>query len=458
VTATAPPAPPISPTPSSADSQAPSPHLALWVGIQIVVATIVVVWVASTSTLRPSIALPWAGVSPDDSLRLGLAFWLGLGLFGGLRSKLRAGGSVMTFSMPFIVAGTLLGGPLAGALLGFFSEFEVREIRTQPWYGTLANHAVSIISAVTAAYAGDLVRSVADRLIPAQPTLAFFIVALATALTFATVNIGLVIPTLALKSDIGIRDASRSYDATYRATSAGEAILAWLMALTYATVGWGAPIACVALVVIIWQKNDQSEDLRHDEKTGLLNATGFDPRLAEAIAAARLGQHRSALVLLDLDKFKEVNDVWLEESGDEVLRVTANRLLTKVRGTDSVGRSNRAGDEFTVLLQNVDDADVAVRLAERLQNAIRQPVPLPRHGVDVTVDVSIGIVVLDANETRSQDDIVRLVNARMKHAKDLGSAIVVTGEEDEAARERRQAAGPRRQPPRKANRGRRKGD
>jgi len=443
VTKPAPP-PPRIPPPSSADSQVPSRYLAVWVAVQIATAACVIVGVARTTSLRPAIGLNWPGLSLGAAIPAGMVFWLAFGLLGGLRARARAGGSVMTFSMPFIVAGTLLGGPLAGGLLGLFSEFEFREVRTQPWYGTLANHAVSILAAVSAAIAGNVVAGIADDLLPGQAALAFFVVALVTALTFAVVNIALVIPTLALKSNIGLRDASRSYDASFRATSLGEAILAWLMALTFVTVGWWAPIACVALVLIIWQAFDRAEALRRDEKTGLLNDFGFAPRLASALDAARLGRHRAALVLLDLDKFKVINDVWLPESGDEVLRVTGRRLLAAVRGTDSVARTNRAGDEFTVLFENVDDEQVALRLALRLQDAIRQPIRLRAHGVDVVVDVSIGVVLLERGERRSQDDVVTLVNSRMEHGKELGSGVVVSGEEDASALERRIEIGSRR--------------
>ena len=69
------------------------------------------------------------------------------------------------------------------------------------------------------------------------------------------------------------------------------------------------------------------------------------PLLTVAIQRARLGRRASAFLLLDLDRFKAVNDTWLHEAGDEVLRVTARRLMATVRMSDSVARINRAGDE-----------------------------------------------------------------------------------------------------------------
>jgi diguanylate cyclase (GGDEF)-like protein len=431
---------PLTSSRSGPEPSGPSRHLLRWTAIQIAAATFVIVIIARTTPVRASIALPWAGLSPDLAIPAGMAFWLIFGLLGGLRARARPGGSVMTFSMPFIVAGTLLGGPLAGGLLGLFSELELREIRTQPWYGTLANHAMSILAAIAAAIAGDVVQGLVGPLLPVQAS--FFVVALATALAFVTVNVILVIPTLALKGGIGFAEASRSNDAGFRSTSTGEAILAWLMASTYLTVGWWAPIVCAVLVLIVWKTFDQGEAARHDDLTGLLNIDGFRPCGEAALAAARRGSRASTLVLLDLEKFKDVNDTYLQPAGDEVLRAIGQRLLAAVRATDSVARPH--GDEYEVLFDGVGDADLVLQLATRIQKRIREPIRLRQRGVDVAVDVSIGIVVMELDEPRSYDELHELANSRLERAKALGAGIVASGEEDAEALERRQAMGPRR--------------
>ena len=405
--------------------------------------------VAATSIpILDSIALPWSGLDTGIAVPVGVAFWLAFGLIGGVRARMRAGGSVMTFSMPFIVAGTVLGGPFAGALLGLFSEFEIREIRTLPWYGTLSNHAVSILSAVIAGVIGQVATQVLAGvpIVQEQPAIAFFVVALVTAFAFASTNVALVIPTLALKNNIGLGDARRSYDASFRATSAGEAVLAWLMAVTYVTVGFWAPIVCVILVLVIWQAFDGGEALRRDEKTGLLNELGFSPRINAALDAARLGRHSAAAVQLDLDKFKEINDLYLEAGGDEVIREVARRLLAAVRGTDSVARSHLAGDEYDVLLENIPDIEVAVRLVARLQATIRQPLLLRSHGVRLSVTASAGIVLLEPGTRMSKDELYTLLNSRMKGAKRTPSGIVFEGDENADELERRKVLGPRRTP------------
>jgi diguanylate cyclase (GGDEF)-like protein len=432
------------PPPSSADSLVPSRLLRPWIGLQIAAAALGLVVAAKSMPILASIALPWSGLDSGVAVPIGVAFWLAFGLIGGLRARTRAGGSVMTFSMPFIVAGTVLGGPFAGALLGLFSEFEIREIRTLPWYATLSNHAVSILSAVMAGVLGEIATHVLANtpLVRDQPAMAFFIVALVTAFAFAAANVALVIPTLALKNNIGLADARRSYDASFRATSVGEAVLAWLMAVTYVTVGFWAPIACVVLVLIIWQAFDGGEALRHDEKTGLLNELGFAPRITAALDAARLGRHSAAAVQLDLDQFKAINDVYLEEGGDEVIREVARRLLAAVRGTDSVARSHLAGDEYYVLLENIADLEVAVRLVARLQATIRQPLLLRSHGVHLSVHASAGVVLLELGTRLTKDALYTLLNSRMKRAKHTASRIVSEGDEDAAALERRKSLGP----------------
>lgn len=436
------------PPPSSADSLLPSPLLRPWLGLQIAGAALVLVVAARSMPILDSIGLPWSGLDSGVAVPIGVAFWLAFGLVGGVRARMRAGGSVMTFSMPFIVAGTVLGGPFAGALLGLVSEFEIREIRTLPWYGTLANHAVSILSAVTAGVLGETAtRMLAGvQVVQHEPAIAFFVVALVTAFSFAAANVALVIPTLALKNNIGLGDARHSYDASFRATSVGEAVLAWLMAVTYVTVGFWAPIACVFLVLIIWQAFDRDEALRRDEKTGLLNELGFSPRINAALDAARLGRHSAAAVQLDLNRFKDINDVYLEAGGDEVIREVARRLLAAVRGTDSVARSHLAGDEFYVLLENISDMEVAVRLVARLQAAIRQPLLLRSHGVHLTVSASAGVVLLEPGTRLTKDELYTLLNSRMKRAKHVASGIVAEGDEDAEALERRKAIGPSRVP------------
>jgi diguanylate cyclase (GGDEF)-like protein len=124
---------------------------------------------------------------------------------------------------------------------------------------------------------------------------------------------------------------------------------------------------------------------RTDPLTGCLNRRGFEEQAREAIrAAAAAEEGRLAVVLVDLDGFKQVNDTGGHAAGDEVLRRTAERLASAARPGDLIGRLG--GDEFAVLLQRVDEDDAAsaaVRLEAGLKDVTRASVgvaAMPRHG------------------------------------------------------------------------------
>jgi diguanylate cyclase (GGDEF)-like protein len=400
-------------------------QLRAWIAVQVVLALGGLVGIASTTDLRPDIALRSFGLPAELVLPAGLVFWLAFGLLGGIRAHLRPGGTVLTFSMPFIVAGTMLGGPLAGALMGLISEFEVRELRTKPWYGALANHSVSILAAIAAAFVGGPVRTVLEAALPGAEQVAFFVSAMTMALVFTTVNVLLLIPTMALRHGLTLREASRAPDVGFRAIALVEAILAWNMAASYIHIGWWAPIACAALVLVMWQAHDAREVAKLDERTGLLNDAGLRPRLEAAIDAASSGRRPAALIVLDLNDFFEVNEAYGLEGGDEVLVTVARRLLMAVRATDSVARLNRAGDEFALLLDGVADVEVAAELAGRVKSRIGEPIQLRRSaGAVVHVGAAIGICLIESGTTLASADVIATASRREAQAKDSSSGIV----------------------------------
>lgn len=127
------------------------------------------------------------------------------------------------------------------------------------------------------------------------------------------------------------------------------------------------------------QAERNAHDARHDPLTGLPNRTQLQARLAAEVA----GRSDVAVLLLDLDRFKPVNDTHGHEAGDEVLRVVAERLRTAVRPGDLVARLG--GDEFAVLVAEGSDS---AQLAERLQALVAAPIPVG--DVVVTVGASVG--------------------------------------------------------------------
>ena len=144
---------------------------------------------------------------------------------------------------------------------------------------------------------------------------------------------------------------------------------------------------------------------RHDALTDLPNRVLLRERLSEALAHAEHGQ-RLAVLCLDLDQFKNVNDTLGHPSGDELLRIVAGRLRGCVEDSDTICRVG--GDEFFVVQTDIAGAADAERLARRIAEAIRAPYNI--HGHSVMIDASIGIALaptdgIEANELLKNADM-----------------------------------------------------
>ena len=393
-----------------------------------VAAAAVVALVVATAVypISPAITVAPEATDPTRPIALGVVFWIVLGLAGSIRTQGIAGGGVVTFHMPFVVAATILGGPVVGAWMGVISQTELREIRRVPWYGTLANHAICVLSAVAAGVLGQLVGLGVGGVLPGRDAVVTLAIAVAVALTFVTVNVALVLPVAALRSGSPLSSVLRSYTTTLRATIVAELALAWLMAVTYLAVAWWAPILCVAVVIAVWDAHDRREAMRRDPMTGLLNDTGMAPLLAAALNEARIERRRHALVFIDLDGFGILNKDHGERVGDELIRAVAGRLASAVRSTDLVGRQHRAGDEFMILFRDVPDEETAVRLAWRLHERICQPVRDRGSDLVVSVGASMGVAMIEPGTTRSLAELSMVADLRMQHAKRTGSGVDAT--------------------------------
>lgn len=154
---------------------------------------------------------------------------------------------------------------------------------------------------------------------------------------------------------------------------------------------------------------------RHDELTGLCNRRAFAERAEEAVSRASRHDRNIAVLVIDLDHFKAVNDVHGHSVGDEVLRVIGNRIGERTRSTDTACRMG--GDEFLLLLEDVSDEKNVALYAERLATAICEPVSIG--GDELTVGASVGIAISpDAGET--PEELTRSADIAMFSAKSDG--------------------------------------
>ena len=155
----------------------------------------------------------------------------------------------------------------------------------------------------------------------------------------------------------------------------------------------------------------------HDSLTDLPNRTLFLDRLTQAIG--RLGRSRTyvAVLFLDLDRFKVVNDSLGHDAGDRLLQTVAHRLATVLRPGDTAARFG--GDEFTLLCENLAGPEAAVAIAERVAATIGQPIRLD--GTEVVPATSVGIA-LTADPAESPETLIRNADAAMYTAKERGRA------------------------------------
>jgi diguanylate cyclase (GGDEF)-like protein/PAS domain S-box-containing protein len=158
----------------------------------------------------------------------------------------------------------------------------------------------------------------------------------------------------------------------------------------------------------------------HDPLTDLPNRRLFMDRLWQALGRTRRQHKRVAVLFMDLDGFKVVNDSLGHEVGDLLLTVVAQRLRRCLRPEDTLARFG--GDEFTVLIEALDDPAEAVQVAERITDELRRPFIM--EGRELHVAASIGISLGDAR-TRDPDGLLREADTAMYRAKDEGGTYAV---------------------------------
>lgn len=155
-----------------------------------------------------------------------------------------------------------------------------------------------------------------------------------------------------------------------------------------------------------------------DHLTGLLNRKGFDRRLNETMARADAGGHRAALLLVDLDDFKAVNDTYGHPVGDRLLVSFAERLATCVRKGDAVARIG--GDEFAIILDNVSNPATVGRIAQAVVQAALRPFPVD--GLTLVSTASVGSAIHRPDTGSSVSELFMRADMALYEAKRHGKA------------------------------------
>ena len=152
-----------------------------------------------------------------------------------------------------------------------------------------------------------------------------------------------------------------------------------------------------------------------DPLTGLPNRRMFNDRLSQEIKKAHRGERRLALMFIDLDHFKEINDILGHNVGDHLLKETANRLSACVRETDTVARLG--GDEFTIIVSALDESAIAERIAQDILDKLVGPFHLD--GETMYISASIGITIYP-DDTTDVNELCKNADQAMYTAKRQG--------------------------------------
>jgi diguanylate cyclase (GGDEF)-like protein len=153
----------------------------------------------------------------------------------------------------------------------------------------------------------------------------------------------------------------------------------------------------------------------HDFLTGLPNRMLLNDRVGQAIALAKRHMKKVAVLFLDLDGFKHINDSLGHPTGDKLLQSVAKRLVDCIRGSDSVSR--QGGDEFVVLLLDLEQAEDAAVTARRMLEAVAQPHSIDHHDLHVTASIGVSIYPDDGLDA---DTLIKNADTAMYQAKENG--------------------------------------
>ena len=161
----------------------------------------------------------------------------------------------------------------------------------------------------------------------------------------------------------------------------------------------------------------------HDQLTGLANRRLLADRMSMAVAHARRNKTAMALVYLDLDGFKQINDTLGHGAGDMLLKLVAQRLVETVREEDTVARTG--GDEFILVLWQISDTSYAETVALKVIDALAQPFDIDGEAVSITTSAGVAIYPVDGEDA---DTLTKSADLALYEAKRAGKNVHRTSE------------------------------
>ncbi len=221
-------------------------------------------------------------------------------------------------------------------------------------------------------------------------------------------NQTLMVLGIALLSGVALRQAARDVLGSQRLPALGMIASAPLVAVIVDAAPHLVPlllVPAVGLLALVRTLRSREHEARHDHLTGLANRARVEEELAEVTAG---GEEPAAVLVADLDGFKDVNDTLGHEAGDRVLRIIGQRLRSTLREQDVVARIG--GDEFAVVVRGDGAVTQTSRWAERILTRLAEPVVLDGAPVQVSASVGVAVHPRDGDEPAK---LLRVADHRM---------------------------------------------
>lgn len=181
----------------------------------------------------------------------------------------------------------------------------------------------------------------------------------------------------------------------------------------------GNPAYYYAFVTDITERKRMEEEMKHlahhDSLTGLPNRTLFKDFLSRVLAQSQRHQKKLAILYLDLDRFKHINDTLGHDIGDKLLKEVAERLKSSIRGSDTVSRIS--GDEFNIMLSDITSVDDAAVISRNILAAFQKLYTVAGHKLHVTASIGISIYPEDSEDIGT---LLKYADIAMYHAKEHG--------------------------------------